>query len=241
MKIRGDAEKSQLCKEGSYYLPTQPNSNVNGKPYWIQKNGNNAIWYLHGFWRIGKEVNLGTVIAEIYSTSNDAANPYQVTSWKYISSNKQINWIKSNDISVWPKKPRVPQAICPSFILNREDKTIEKVVPKPAREKGVNCGLSPFHLQKINNIFFPFHYQTICSDNPHPRKTGVKGDCPLLPPTIHLNRENKTISAMPFPAPEKGDNRGLSPFHPKKIIHILSITFPLFIIAIYFIYEFEFE
>ena len=32
-------------------------------------------------------------------------------------------------------------------------------------------------------------------------------------------REDKTIeSAVPFPAPEKGDNRGLSPFHPRMII-----------------------
>ena len=35
------------------------------------------------------------------------------------------------------------------------------------------------------------------------------------------NREDKTIeSAVPFPAPEKGDNRGLSPFHPRIIIVI---------------------
>ena len=34
-------------------------------------------------------------------------------------------------------------------------------------------------------------------------------------------REDKTIeSAVPFPAPEKGDNRGLSPFHPRIIIVI---------------------
>ena len=34
-------------------------------------------------------------------------------------------------------------------------------------------------------------------------------------------REDKTIeSAVPSPAPEKGDNRGLSPFHPRKIIAI---------------------
>ena len=220
MKIRGDAEKSQLSKEGSYYLPTQPNSNVNGKPYWIQKNGNNAIWYLDGVWCIGKEVNLGTGIAEIQSTSDDAANPYQVTSWKYISS-FFFMWIKSNDISIWPKKPRVPQAIWPSFILNRENKTIEKIVPKPNPEKGHNCGLYPFHLQKIDNILSPFHHWTMCSDNLLPRKTGVKGDCPLLTPEIHLNRENKIIeSAVPFPAPEKGDNRGLSPFHPWIIIVI---------------------
>ena len=37
---------------------------------------------------------------------------------------------------------------------------------------------------------------------------------------IH-NREDKTIEiAVPFPAPEKGDNRGLSPFHPRIIIVI---------------------
>ena len=37
----------------------------------------------------------------------------------------------------------------------------------------------------------------------------------------HYTREDKTIeSAVPFPAPEKGDNRGLSPFHPRIIIVI---------------------
>ena len=36
-----------------------------------------------------------------------------------------------------------------------------------------------------------------------------------------VGREDKTIeSAVPFPAPEKGDNRGLSPFHPRIIIVI---------------------
>ena len=36
-----------------------------------------------------------------------------------------------------------------------------------------------------------------------------------------LAREDKTIEiAVPFPAPEKGDNRGLSPFHPRIIIII---------------------
>ena len=35
------------------------------------------------------------------------------------------------------------------------------------------------------------------------------------------SREDKTIeSAVPFPAPEIGDNRGLSPFHPRIIIVI---------------------
>ena len=34
-------------------------------------------------------------------------------------------------------------------------------------------------------------------------------------------REDKTIeSSVPFPAPEKGDNWGLSPFHPRIIIVI---------------------
>ena len=83
MALRGEAEEPLLGKEGSYYIPTQPYSNFNGKPYWIQKNGNNAIWYWAGGWVIGKEVNLGTHRAEIRSASNNAANPYQVTSWKY--------------------------------------------------------------------------------------------------------------------------------------------------------------
>ena len=40
-------------------------------------------------------------------------------------------------------------------------------------------------------------------------------------PHTMLIREDKTIEiAVPFPAPEKGDNRGLSPFHPRIIIVI---------------------
>ena len=97
MAFRGEAEESQLCKEGSYYLPTQPNSNVNGKPYWIQENGNNAIWYYYGVWVIGKEVNLGTHRAEIRSASNGAANPYQVTSWKYCFFLNE-EWIELNQM-----------------------------------------------------------------------------------------------------------------------------------------------
>ena len=92
--------------------------NVNGKPYWIQENGNNAIWYKNGVWLIGKEINLGTDKAEIYSASNYEANPYQVISWKYASS-KNEKWIESNDILVWPKKSMVPRAIWPSFVLLR--------------------------------------------------------------------------------------------------------------------------
>ena len=38
---------------------------------------------------------------------------------------------------------------------------------------------------------------------------------------VVLTREDKTIeSAVPFPAPEIGDNWGLSPFHPRIIIVI---------------------
>ena len=162
MKIRGEAEETLLCKEGSYYIPTLPNSNVNGKPYWIQKNGNNAIWYYWGGWVIGKEVNLGTHRAEIRSISNGVANPYQVTSWKYRFFIHE-DWIESNDIVVWPKKSRVPQAIRPSYVLNREDKTIGSAVPFPAPEKGDNQESSPSHPQKIIEILSHFDPRTMCS------------------------------------------------------------------------------
>ena len=43
----------------------------------------------------------------------------------------------------------------------------------------------------------------------------------LIPIFAPNSREDKTIeSAVPFPAPEIGDNRGLSPFHPRIIIVI---------------------
>ena len=90
---------------------------VNGKPYWMQENGNNAIWYNNGVWLIGKEADLGTEIAEIQS-SDDVANPYQATKWIYVSKNNG-KWIESNDILVWPKKSMVPRAIWPSFVLLR--------------------------------------------------------------------------------------------------------------------------
>ena len=91
--------------------------NVNGKPYWMQENGNNAIWYNNGFWLIGKETNLGTEIAEMRS-SHDVANPYQATTWLYVSKDNGKR-IESNDILVWPKKSMVPRAIWPSFVLLR--------------------------------------------------------------------------------------------------------------------------
>ena len=46
-----------------------------------------------------------------------------------------------------------------------------------------------------------------------------KHDCNFRSDYAVQDREDKTIeSAVPFPAPEKGDNQGLSPFHPRIII-----------------------
>ena len=115
--LRGDAKETQLDKEGSYYMNIQYINKVNGKPYWMQENGNNAIWYNNGVWLIGKQTDLGTEIAEIQS-SDDVANPYQATKWTYVSKNNG-KWIESNDILVWPKKSMVPRAIWPSFVLLR--------------------------------------------------------------------------------------------------------------------------
>ena len=113
-------ELSQAVLKGSIQLDLDSSlaeGNVNGKPYWMQENGNNAIWYHNGVWLIGKETDLGTEIAEIQS-SDDVANPYQATTWVYVSKNNG-KWIESNDILVWPKKSMVPRAIWPSFVLLR--------------------------------------------------------------------------------------------------------------------------
>ena len=119
-------ELSRAELKGSIQLDSDSSlaeGNVNGKPYWIQENGNNAIWYKNGVWLIGKEIQMGTDNAEIYSASNfvtnrNPTNPYQVISWTYTSL-KNGKWIESNDILVWPKKPMLPQAIWPSFVLLR--------------------------------------------------------------------------------------------------------------------------
>ena len=113
-------ELSQAELKGSIQLDSDSSlaeGNVDGKPYWMQENGNNAIWYNNGVWLIGNKTDLGTEIAEIQSP-DDVANPYQATTWVYVSKNNG-KWIESNDILVWPKKSMVPRAIWPSFLLPR--------------------------------------------------------------------------------------------------------------------------
>ena len=70
-------ELSRAVQKGSIQLDFDSSlaeGNVNGKPYWMQENGDSAIWYNNGVWLIGNQINLGTDKAEIYS-SDDVTNP----------------------------------------------------------------------------------------------------------------------------------------------------------------------
>ena len=79
--------------KGSYLLG--PNQ-VNGKAYWIQKEGSSAIWYLFGIWCIGLIKNLGSDFINAYSP-DDVIRPLEATTWKYSENG---TWIPTTDIVI---------------------------------------------------------------------------------------------------------------------------------------------
>ena len=81
--------------EGSYLLG--PNQ-VNGKAYWIQKEGSSAIWYSFGIWCIGLKKNLGSDSIQAYSP-DDVIGPLETTTWKYMV-NGNGKWIPTTDIVI---------------------------------------------------------------------------------------------------------------------------------------------
>ena len=82
IRLTGEAQKFQRTKQGIYIL--QPNY-INGKKYWLQPGGPNAIWYdkenPDQGWNIGPIGNLGSSIASI--VSEDSIGPLEATTWKY--------------------------------------------------------------------------------------------------------------------------------------------------------------
>lgn len=82
IRLTGEAQKFQQTKQGIYIL--QPN-HINGKKYWLQPGGPNAIWYdkenPDQGWNIGPIGNLGSSIASI--VSEDSIGPLEATTWKY--------------------------------------------------------------------------------------------------------------------------------------------------------------
>ena len=84
IKLEGKAKNIYSSREGIYILGSHQ---VNGKAYWIQKGGSNALW--HGkenpYWFIGVMKNLGEDWdrSSIHSNDDSSVGPLEATStWK---------------------------------------------------------------------------------------------------------------------------------------------------------------
>ena len=99
--MSGGAKDVQSSREGTYKLSLDI---VNGKSYWMQEEGTNAIWFDKTFfnWKIGTKTGLGGTTSALYSNGN-VDEPQDATIWNYyILANK--TWSESNDIEVYAGK-----------------------------------------------------------------------------------------------------------------------------------------
>ena len=92
----------QSNTEGTYILaPHKGNYR-----YWIQANGDNAIFNVDKKWKVGKAQDLGgrdcsvPNSCSLISTDKGALWPHEVTNWQYRSRD---NWIDSKHITVQGK------------------------------------------------------------------------------------------------------------------------------------------
>ena len=94
VRLDGDAKLAHGSKEGHYTLASTA---VNGKQYWIQDQGSNAIWYDKKFkkWRIGDKQYNGTSTSSLHST-DDALISEKATSWNYW--NEDGGWMSTSNM-----------------------------------------------------------------------------------------------------------------------------------------------
>ena len=93
--MRKKWEKWNWRSDGIYVLNS---SSVNGKPYWLQENGIDAIWYdKQGHWNIGFKSSLGQTKAKATSSISQSKLPHELTPWKYYVNGA---WIASDGIHV---------------------------------------------------------------------------------------------------------------------------------------------
>jgi len=86
----------QSVLEGSY---TSANDTVNNKPYWIQVDGSNGLWYAKTGWGFGPKSILGYGYHDhvgLVLYSDDAVeDPTLVKNWKYW--NIKIGWVQAEN------------------------------------------------------------------------------------------------------------------------------------------------
>ena len=95
VSFTGAVKKKWNSSDGIYILST---SLVNGKPYWLQENGSDAIWYdKNGHWNVGLESKLGQSEAKAISSLSQNSLPHELAPWKYYVNSA---WTFSDDICV---------------------------------------------------------------------------------------------------------------------------------------------
>ena len=96
--MTNDAKAFQSNSEGTYILAPPPE--VNNYRYWIQANGDNAIFNVDRKWKVGKAQDLGRRDCNIPNSCSLISTekslwPHDVTNWQYRSGD---HWTDSNDI-----------------------------------------------------------------------------------------------------------------------------------------------
>ena len=93
--LDGDAKVVHGQTEGAYTLKsTLPN----GKQYWRQVQGSDAIWYDNEFqnWKIGPLEHLGTSMCKLKSKETNTKNPEEATTWLYVNNDDE--WMPTSNI-----------------------------------------------------------------------------------------------------------------------------------------------
>ena len=83
--LDGDAREAQFDKQGNYTIVQEL---INGFPYWVQQNGDNAIWFgssSYPSWVVGFETDLGLTYGGIFG-------PYGVDVWPTQIINGYMSW-----------------------------------------------------------------------------------------------------------------------------------------------------
>ena len=93
--MKDEAKDAPGSRSGEGIYIRGPNE-VNGKYYWIQEGGSNALWYVasKNSWLIGNKEQLGKYAGFIYS-SDGSAGPLEANTWKYYNGDK---WIDGSNI-----------------------------------------------------------------------------------------------------------------------------------------------
>ena len=96
--LNGDAREGHFKKQGNYTIVQEL---INGFPYWVQQNGDFAIWFgpTYPSWIVGDTINLGQNFGGIYGPYGVDVWPTQIidgyeyfggSSWQYFSPSDLI-------------------------------------------------------------------------------------------------------------------------------------------------------